>query len=130
MTAADETLSRGGGNLPDANRWMGQVRAELERATLSGGDIGVLEKIIERRLKELDRPLLEEAVGKLDRRAQGPQGAFTLLIEIDAWNIRERDYWGQSDKLRKKGEDPSRWHWVYFGHDLPARSARQNRLRP
>jgi hypothetical protein len=224
---------------------MAQVRAELERAMVNGCDIGVLEKIIERRLKELGRPLLEEAVQKLadrqllvcprcerelnverhqrqrnvssvfgkvpfkrsygfcahcqerfypadqalglqerapasprvqeicalmvlespagqaeaniqrltglkigqasmhrearrqgeraqqlrqadvaltntlegvrelSKRAQSPKGTFTLVIEIDAWNIRERDYWGESEKLRKKGEDPSRWHWVY-----------------
>ena len=38
---------------------------------------------------------------------------FTLVIEIDAWMIRERDQWGQSDALRHKGESVSRWHWVY-----------------
>jgi len=40
---------------------------------------------------------------------------FTLVIELDAWNIRERDAWGQSDALRQKGEEPARWHWVYGG---------------
>ncbi len=40
---------------------------------------------------------------------------FTLVIELDAWNIRERDAWGQSDALRQRGEEPSRWHWVYGG---------------
>ena len=49
------------------------------------------------------------------RRAQPPQGDFTLVIEIDAWNIRERDHWGQSQKMRAEGEEPSRWHWVYAG---------------
>jgi hypothetical protein len=33
---------------------------------------------------------------------------FTLIIEIDAWNIRERDQWGQSRKLRRKGREPQR----------------------
>ena len=37
---------------------------------------------------------------------------FTLIIELDAWNIRERDDWGQSDAKRQAGEEPSRWHWV------------------
>jgi hypothetical protein len=36
-----------------------------------------------------------------------------MVIEIDAWNIRERTAWGQSAKLRAKGEEPARWHWVY-----------------
>ena len=38
---------------------------------------------------------------------------FTLIIEIDAWNIRERDDWGQTRKLRRKGQEPERWHWVF-----------------
>jgi len=40
---------------------------------------------------------------------------FTLVIELDAWNIRERDDWGQSVSKRAAGEEPSRWHWVYGG---------------
>ncbi len=52
---------------------------------------------------------------ELARRAQMPKKDFMLVIEIDAWNIRERDFWGQSEKLRKQGEIPSRWHWVYTG---------------
>lgn len=65
---------------------------------------------------------------EMDAKAQTPEGAaainqaiqmelplepFTLIIMMDAWNIRERDEWGQSEKLRKKGLEPSRWHWVY-----------------
>ena len=40
---------------------------------------------------------------------------FTLIIELDVWNIRERDDWGQSREKRAGGEEPSRWHWVYGG---------------
>lgn len=40
---------------------------------------------------------------------------FTLVIELDAWNIRERDDWGQSASKRAAGQEPSRWHWVYGG---------------
>ena len=40
---------------------------------------------------------------------------FTLVIELDAWNIRERDEWGQSAKSRAAGKEPERWHWVYGG---------------
>lgn len=43
----------------------------------------------------------------------GTQQPFTLVIEIDAWNIRERDGWGQTAALHKTGQPPSRWHWVY-----------------
>ncbi|HXZ32941.1 MAG TPA: ISKra4 family transposase [Terriglobales bacterium] len=38
---------------------------------------------------------------------------FTLVIEIDAWNIRERDGWGRTAALRQAGQAPARWHWVY-----------------
>ena len=41
------------------------------------------------------------------------QEAVRLVIEIDAWNIRERDQWGESKQLRAKGKEPERWHWVY-----------------
>jgi hypothetical protein len=42
--------------------------------------------------------------------------AFTLVIEIDAWNIRERgEHWGQSQALRAEGKKPEWWHWVYTG---------------
>ncbi len=42
-----------------------------------------------------------------------PDGAFTLVVEIDAWNVRERDAWGLTRQLAAKGEKPERWHWVY-----------------
>ena len=44
-----------------------------------------------------------------------PHEPFTLVIELDAWNIRERDDWGQSATQRAAGQEPSRWHWVYGG---------------
>jgi len=40
---------------------------------------------------------------------------FTLVIQVDAWNIRERDDWGQTEARRAAGTEPSRWHWVYGG---------------
>src|SRR5260221_8424774 len=40
---------------------------------------------------------------------------FTLIIELEAWNILEHDDWGQSPTLRAAGQEPSRWHWVYGG---------------
>src|SRR5436190_17919687 len=40
---------------------------------------------------------------------------FTLVIELDSWNIRERDEWGQSVQRRAAGQEPQRWHWVYGG---------------
>jgi hypothetical protein len=38
---------------------------------------------------------------------------FTLVIQIDAWNVRERDYWGQTKRQRRKNPKFDRWHWVY-----------------
>lgn len=65
----------------------------------------------DRKRKELDEQM---------RTAQGseqvlavPEQPFTLVLEIDAWNIRERDGWGQSARQRAQGVEPSRWHWVY-----------------
>lgn len=40
---------------------------------------------------------------------------YQMIIQMDAWNIRERDDWGQTPKLRHKGQEPERWHWVYTG---------------
>lgn len=45
---------------------------------------------------------------------------FTLVIQIDAWNIRERDDWGRTQEVRQEAlrqnkEVPSKWHWVYVG---------------
>lgn len=42
---------------------------------------------------------------------------FTLVIELDAWNIRERnqDAWGRTEALREQGQEPEWWHWVYGG---------------
>lgn len=57
-----------------------------------------------------------EQIQQWARSHEGPPAQpFTLVIEIDAWNIRERDDWGQTQALLSKGQKPSRWHWVYVG---------------
>jgi len=43
-----------------------------------------------------------------------PAEPFTLVIEIDAWDIRERDDWGKTKALRQQGKKANRWHWVYM----------------
>jgi hypothetical protein len=40
---------------------------------------------------------------------------YQMIIQLDAWNIRERDDWGRSAALRRAGQEPERWHWVYTG---------------
>jgi hypothetical protein len=44
-----------------------------------------------------------------------PEEPFNLVVQIDAWNIRERDDWGRSKEMREQGLKPERWHWVYTG---------------
>ena len=41
-----------------------------------------------------------------DLQLQLPLEPFTLVIELDAWNIRERDHWGQSETLRQEEMTP------------------------
>ena len=61
---------------------------------------------------ELDR---WEDIQKLARYGEGPPAQpFTLVIEIDAWDIRERDDWGNTKAIREQGKKPERWHWVYL----------------
>ncbi len=40
---------------------------------------------------------------------------YQMVLQIDAWNIRERDQWGKTAACRKQGSEPERWHWVYTG---------------
>jgi hypothetical protein len=40
---------------------------------------------------------------------------YQLLLQLDAWSLRERDAWGQSAALRRQGTEPERWRWVYTG---------------
>ncbi|MBI5774630.1 MAG: ISKra4 family transposase [Verrucomicrobia bacterium] len=40
---------------------------------------------------------------------------YQMVIEMDAWNIRERDDWGQSAARHRAGQAPERWHWVWTG---------------
>lgn len=60
-----------------------------------------------------------DGIQGLAAHTDGPAtGPFTLAIEIDAWNIRERDHWGRTQEarqeaLRQNKEVPSKWHWVY-----------------
>lgn len=82
---------------------------------------------------KLPRATLDREARRQGKRAQGlrtqldqqaatqkPQLELTLepyqmILQLDAWNIRERDHWGQSSALRRAGKEPERWHWVYTG---------------
>jgi hypothetical protein len=66
-----------------------------------------------RKRKQLDEQMC--AGQGAGQRLPLPSEPFTLVIELDAWNIRERDDWGQSQKKRAAGQEPQRWHWAYGG---------------
>ena len=76
-----------------------------------------------KRAQELRRKMDEEACGtegrwRVTERLRKELGAaaqqpFVLIIQMDAWMIRERDHWGRTEPRREAGEDTSRWHWVY-----------------
>ena len=56
-----------------------------------------------------------EQIQQVAGTAEGPPTQpFTLVIEIDAWDIRERDNWGKTKELRAAGQKLDRWHWVYM----------------
>ena len=67
------------------------------------------------RLRDEDERLAQDlqGVAKLAARAPKLQDHSTMVIEIDAWNIRERDNWGKTEAFLKAGNDTGRWHWVY-----------------
>jgi len=59
---------------------------------------------------------------QLDQQAAAPKQQleltlepYQMIIQLDAWNIRERDDWGRSAAVRRRGQEPERWHWVYTG---------------
>jgi len=73
------------------------------------------ERALELRDADEQRTQKPKGIAELAARASTPQAPFTLVIEIDAWNIRERDHWGKTKALLKAGSDLGRWHWVYTG---------------
>jgi len=66
-------------------------------------------------IRDRDVKLSEQPHGVAALAARAPKSPpnNTLIIQIDAWNIRERDHWGETEAMRKAGEDLGRWHWVY-----------------
>ena len=99
----------------------GQVQEDVRRLTGVDLDASSLHREARRQgeraleLREADTALTQTVAGvaELAARARPPSAPFTLVIEIDAWNIRERDNWGRTQALRAAGLDSGRWHWVY-----------------
>lgn len=78
---------------------------------------------LDRSAKETGRKAqsLRKQLDEQTRQGQGPQARAgienqTLVIQIDAFNIRERGaHWGRAHELRTRGEEPDHWHWAYVG---------------
>lgn len=82
-------------------------RASLAREAQRQGDRAIDQLPV---MNRAENPPLPATLG-----GDTPEKPFTLVIEIDAWNIRERDHWKKTKAMRKRGEVFSRWHWVYTG---------------
>ena len=101
----------------------GQVQKDVRRMTGIDLDPASLHREARRQgdralaLRNTDVALTKTPDGllELNARACTPSAPFTLVIEIDAWNIRERDNWGLTEALQEAGQKTERWHWVYTG---------------
>lgn len=89
-------------------------RATLDREARRQG------KKAENKRQELDEQMqqgagAEQQIG--EQQLKQPLEPVSLVIELDAWNIRERndEQWGQTEQLRGQGQEPEWWHWVYGG---------------
>lgn len=71
------------------------------------------ERALQLRRKDESMTETPEGVALLAAKAPKLPMHSTLVIEVDAWNIRERDHWGQTEARRQAGESIERWHWVY-----------------
>ena len=61
------------------------------------------------------RAALDQQAAPPPRQLELTLEPYQMILQLDAWNIRERDAWGQSAALRRRGQEPERWHWVYTG---------------
>lgn len=123
---ADEALGIQSGHSPCAQELaalfaskmpLADAAAVMEIATGVKMPVTTLDRIAKRAAQKAQtkrRELDEQAcaAGAAPLPGEPPQ---TLIIQVDAWNIRERDHWGQSQELRLGGVEPERWHWVYTG---------------
>ena len=101
----------------------GQAQDDMRRLTGIDLDASTLHREARRQgqralaRRDADEQLTQspEGVAELTQRSAGLPAAFTLVIQIDAWNIRERDNWGDTQALLAAGKDTNRWHWVFTG---------------
>jgi len=91
---------------------------ELSRSTLARDAKRQGDKAIALRQHQTPQAVFVPPKIKLPNPAVGldqPAKPFTLVIQIDAWNIRERDNWGKTEAMQQRGQELGRWHWVYTG---------------
>jgi hypothetical protein len=86
------------------------------------------------RQRLIDTPIVGPPPTKAALPVDQPPEPFTLVIQIDAWNIRERDHWGQTQQRRRRKEEVKRWHWVYTAtcfrlHQRCRKGPSKNKLR-
>jgi hypothetical protein len=103
---------------PEAERVIERLTGIKVSAATLGRQAGQQGQRAKQKRQKLDRDM-SHPEGRLqqdrDLQAKLALEPFTMVIELDAWNIRERDDWGQSEALRRAGQKPERWHWVYGG---------------
>jgi hypothetical protein len=85
-------------------------RSTLARETQRQGDHAIAV-----RQQLLDAPVWVAPAAKVTAAQDRLSEPFTLVIQLDAWNVRERDYWGETQKRRRQNLEVDRWHWVYPG---------------
>jgi hypothetical protein len=105
----------------------------LSRSTLAREAQRQGENAIQVRQQLVEAPAGVDPAAKLG--PDQPAVPFTLVIQIDAWNVRERDHWGQTQKRRRQNLEIERWHWVYtatcFRLNHRCKKGRfKNQLRP
>ena len=102
MTAARERRSHAQSQPLDANQWTAQVRGELEGLMAQGCDIGQLEALIEKRLKELGRTTKSDQQGKF----QFNDVPLGTPVTLDAkGNVSNQNYTGSLENVQASPAD-------------------------
>jgi len=99
---------------------VGEASVVLERLTGVKVPRATLDREARRqgqRAQALRRQLDAQAAGVVPdgRQLELSLEPYQMIIQVDSWNIRERDEWGRTAACRRAGQEPPRWHWVYTG---------------
>jgi hypothetical protein len=84
-------------------------RATLDREARRQGERA------EKLRRQLDQQAATPPAATVKKQLELTLEPYQMIIQMDAWNIRERDDWGRSAAVRRAGKEPERWHWVYTG---------------